>query len=312
VKRGRQFPLLVAACVIITLIACLILSRDREPIYKGKKLSEWAELYELSFNPVGVGEQPTPEEYSDRRKAVEAAHHTRDEILPRAVKLIQYEKPAWKGKVMHAMERIDVRRWCPLFIWGPFYGDQGEDSLVYFDMLGPDARTAVPELTLIMKHADSARVRERAMYALARTGKEGLRPLIETLADPKNRDRRAAAYAIGDMKDQGTVASLAVPILVKCLEDADPNMSSAAATVLGELGLEASIAVPGLTNCLQSSDPYVREEAISALGNFGEKARAALPSLLVVASIDADYSVRESATNALSEIAPDSLRKSSP
>jgi hypothetical protein len=294
------------------LIACLLLSGETEPKYKGKKLSEWAELYETSFNPEAVGEQPTPQEYSDRREAVEAAHRTRDKILPRAVKLIQYQKPAWKDKVMHAMERIDVRRWCPLFIWGPFYGDQGDDSEVYFAMLGPDASTAVPELARIMKHADSPRVMERAMYALSRAGKEGLSPLMELLADPKNPERRAAAYAIGDMKDQGTVASPAVPMLVGCLKDADPNMSSAAATVLGELGLEPSIAVPGLTNCLQSSDPYVREEAISALGNFGEKARAALPSLLVVASIDANYSVRETATNALSEIAPDSFRKGSP
>jgi hypothetical protein len=287
----------------------LVLSGEREPEFKGRKLSQWAEIYEVSFNPM-PGEEDPPKDSVERREAVEAAHHLRDKILPRALRLIRSQKPQWKNKVEHVMEmNLDVRRWCPLWVWRPFYGDRGEDSVVYFEMLGPDAGSAVPELARIMKQADSCRVRERAMFALACIGKEGLPPLMEVLGDPQNPDRRRAAYAVLNMNrlavdQQGAVASPAVPLLVKSLKDPDRNVSSAGATVLGDLALGDEIAVPALADCLATEDMYPREEAAEALGKFGDKARSAVPALIKALG-DSDPSVRESATNALVKIAPE-------
>jgi HEAT repeat protein len=288
-----------------------MLSGEREPEYNGRTLSQWVEIYEVSFNPMPAEEDP-PKDSAARREAVEAAHHLRDKILPRALRLLRAEKPQWKNKVEHVMEmNLDVRRWCPLWVWGPFYGDRGEDSVVYFEMLGPDAGSAVPELARIMRQADSSRVRERAMFALACVGKEGLPPLMEVLGDPQNPDRRRAAYALLNMKraaadQQAAVASPAVPLLIKSLKDPDRNVSTAGATVLGELALDADIAVPALADCLGAADNYLQEEAAEALGQFGDRARFAVPAL-IKALDDSEPSVRESATNALVKISPQVL-----
>jgi len=223
--------------------------------------------------------------------------------------MIRYEKPKWFDPVERKMEQMDVRRWCPVGIWGPFYGDRGEDNMVYFEMLGADASPAVPELVRIMKEAKGERIRERAMYALAYIGKDGLPPLLEVLGDPNNADRRNAAFAIAILRGQGAVLKPAVPLLVKSLEDTDRNVSTAGAMILGELGLEPEIAVPALTNCLKSTDWCLCDEAVSALGEFGDGARRAIPAL-VVALGDPDESVRYSATNALKKIAPEVLMES--
>jgi hypothetical protein len=187
--------ILGALVVGVAIVAIAFWPGEKEPEYKGKKLSEWADIYETSLNP-RPGEEDPPEDSAERREAVQAAHYAREKILARAVNMIRYEKPQWKNTVEHYMESwLNVRSWCPTFIWGPFYGDPGEDNLVYFEMLGPDARSAVPELGRIMNHAEWNRVRERAMYALSCIGKDGLGPLMDVLGDAGNRDRRRAAYA---------------------------------------------------------------------------------------------------------------------
>jgi HEAT repeat protein len=233
----------------------------------------------------------------------------RDKLLPHALEMIDYQKPQWKNRVEYFMEtRLNVRRWCPLFIWSPFYGDRGEDNLAYFQMLGPDASATVPELVRIMNHAEATRIRERAMYALSCIGKEGLRPLMEVAGDPQNPDRRRAAYAILGMKDLGPILGPAVPLLVKSLDDPDRNVSTAGAMILGELAIEPDISVPALTSCLRNTDEYLRQEAAEALAKFGGKARSAVPTLVSTLD-DSDFNVRDAATNALLTISPESLPK---
>jgi HEAT repeat protein len=309
VNRAKQIILALSVCGTAAFVVSVAWLVEPDPVYGGKKLSDWAERYRMSFCPVdGNPDGNPPEDSAVRREAVQAALHLRAKILPRALKLIVYEKPDWCGRMERVLEGVNVRRWCPTCLWSPFYGDKGEDCLVYFEMLGPEARTAVPELVRIMKQARSLRIRERAMYALGCTGKEGLPSLMEVLADPENPDRRRAAFAIGDMKNQGTVASPAVPLIVNRLKDADSDVSSAAVIVLGDLALEPDVAVPALTNCLQSTNDYFREEALAALGKFGNNADSAVPLLMNMLD-DPDVHLRGLVRDALLEIAPDELRK---
>ncbi len=275
---------------------------DDEPRYEGKRLSEWAEVYELSLVPGA-----SSIELAGRGQALEAVRHARGRLLPWALKEMRYEKPPWKDAVMRVMERrLDVRRWCPVSVWGPFYGDRGEQSLVYFEMLGSEGGPAVACLTHLMEHGRSHRVRERAMFALACVGEKGLRPLMEVLGQPSNPDRRRAAYAIGDMKRHGALPMAAVPLLAETLKDPDVNVSCAGATVLGELALGPEIAIPALTNCLRTSDSYLRRTVVEALGQYGESARCGIPALIAALG-DPDVCVREEATNALVRIAPGEL-----
>jgi hypothetical protein len=303
-------------CLVLVLVITSLCLQDREPQYKGKTMSEWAEIYESSFQPPDVAINPSA--LHMRHEALDAVRGMRDQVLPRALKLIRYEKPEWKNNVEHFMEfRLDVRRWCPTWIWFPFYGDPGGDCVIYFEMLGPEASATVPELVQIINDEKPPEslvpvpvVQDRAMYALSCIGKESLPPLMEMLADPNSPYRRRAAYAIGDINrlHGSGVANPAVPLLINRLKDPDQNMSTAAATVLGDMAIEADIAVPALASCLKNNDEDMRSQAAESLQNFGERARAAVPSLINALN-DPDLGVRDAATNALLHIAPEVLEK---
>jgi len=268
-----------------------------EPVYKGKELSEWAKIYD-HYDP------DDPYDSLMRQEAVEAAHQTRNQLLPFALKEIGYEMPAWRKVMARKMEQMGLARLCPRIYWLIY--DDPAYSVIYFEMLGPDANTAVPDLTRIMKRAKSSVVRLRAMSALACIGKDGLQPLMEALADPKCPYRPLAMLAIGSERKHVTAIDTVVPLLLNSLQDNDSHVSQAAAIELGELALEPDIVVPGLTNCLRSTDDYLRSVATEALGKFGDKARPAIPALIWALS-DPDDFVRKSATNALANIAPEVL-----
>ena len=294
--------------VICALVVAISLG-DREPSYKGKRLSEWVEIYEHDAE----GEARSADTPACRA-AVEAVRHMSDKVLPRALKLIRYEKPNWKNEVERAMEhRLDVRSWCPVWIWHPFYGEPSNEGLVYFQMLGPEASAAVPELVRTINKGKAPRflapVSDRAMYALSCIGKEGLPPLMEMLADPRSPYRRRAVYAIKDMNHQPEVALPALPLLIESLNDTDSEVASAAAMALGNLAMVADTSVRALAGSLQNPDDYVRRCAAESLEKFRENARAAMPALLN-ALRDPDDAVRRAVTNALEQIAPDILEKS--
>jgi len=213
-------------------VVATLLFREREPEYKGKSMSEWMEIYESSFQPDGPGD------LSARREAVDAVRHMRDQVLPLALNLISHEKPAWKDSVEHFMEfKLDVRRWCPTWVWWPFYRYPPNEGSIYFEMLGPDAGPAVPELVRIINESESFNISVRAIDALALIGTAGLPPLAQIIADPTNPHRRYAVCTVGVMMDRHPdTAKTAIPLLVNCLNDPAPDVRFAATNALNEFG----------------------------------------------------------------------------
>jgi hypothetical protein len=276
----------------------LIWSGKPEPEYNGRTISEWAKIYD-HYDP------DAPYDSLMRQEAVEAAHQTRDKLLPFALKEVSYEMPAWRKVIAQKMVQMNLDRFCPR-IYRLIDDGPGPYSSVYFEMLGSDANIAVPDLTRIMKQAKSSGARLREMSALACIGTNGLQPLMEVLADPKCPYRPLAMIAIGLERKHVTAIDTVVPLLLKSLQDSDRHVSHAAAIVLGELALEPDIVVPGLTNCLHSTDNYLRLAATDALAKFGDKGRTAVPALIGALG-DPNDSVRKSATNALANIAPEVL-----
>jgi len=63
---------MLLGCAVVAVVVVAVWQDEREPSYQGKTLSQWAEIYEESFRPVQVDDDP-PEESADRREAVEAA-----------------------------------------------------------------------------------------------------------------------------------------------------------------------------------------------------------------------------------------------
>jgi hypothetical protein len=301
VKRSRQIVLILVTCGFIAVVVTVIWPEKPEPMYNGRSLSEWEEIYKRLLQSDMLGDR----EIALSLEAVKAAHEMRDSIIPVALKDIQCETPAWPRQMADKIERSHyLSRWCPNSLWMLLLEDRGEDGAIYFRMLGPDASPAVPDLERIMNQTKSAQIRERAMSALGEIGQDGLKSLMGALANPRFPSQEKAVYAIGISIDKGALASPAVPMLVKNLTNSNDKISIAATRVLGRLALEPESVVPALTNCMQSTNRDRRIAALIALEGFKGKAPSAIPSVKQALN-DPDEIVRYFATNALETFAPD-------
>ncbi len=136
---------------------------------------------------------------------------------------------------------------------------------------------------------DTTTVGEQAAAALASIGQEAVEPLIAALKDNAWRVRTNAAFALGIIKDERTVAAL-----ISVINDSQWQVREQAAWGLGLK--KSSIVVEPLVNALQDSDYHVRSKAAWALGLTGNS-QSVEP--LIAALKDENTEVREQAAWAL-------------
>lgn len=164
-------------------------------------------------------------------------------------------------------------------------------------------------------------LREQALDALKRSGKESIPALVEKLSDPDAEARRAVLAALGSIGDPS-----AVPALLAALQNEEGDLPAVAAGALGKIGDRAAFdalcaqldhpsalvrqSVIGAINSLghpghtakmvelaQHGSPPAREAAIRSLGYFGD-ARGL--EVALQASQDALIGVRQAAIESLS------------
>lgn len=106
--------------------------------------------------------------------------------------------------------------------------------------------------------------------------------LIAALKDasPIVRARAAIGLSFGDVKKYPNAAAAALPVLVDATKTATMQIRAEAAAALGRVaGDQPDAAVPALVACLADPEPQVRMNAIGGLAQLGPKAQAALPAL---------------------------------
>ena len=170
VRRTCIF-LILLACGVAAVLAVLLWPRpEPEPVYGGKKLSQWLVMYY-------VGPQATREEKEEARKAIQ---HIGTNAMPFVLKWFQYAKPKWQ---------LTVARSTPY--WFPL-GKNAKDILSQaatcsFEILGTNAAIAIPELKQLMLESKSAMVSNRALYAMCHVGDFSC--LLTLLEQPGRVDR---------------------------------------------------------------------------------------------------------------------------
>ena len=117
-------------------------------------------------------------------------------------------------------------------------------------------------------------------------------PLTDALQDANAEVRKAAARALGELRDQRAVAPL-----LKTLADEDAEVRESAAQALGEI--RDTTATSALIQAVKDPNPGVRKSAILALANM--RSTDALNAILAAIK-DADPSVRKAAVEALPQI----------
>ena len=216
--RKRNVYLLLLAGALLAVVLALLFTREREPEYGGKRLSEWVDRYARQF-----GSFPGDPEPGD------AIRHIGTNGLPSLLTQLFYKKPALKTKMCYFVNRI-IEPINPA--WQISDGERdGRVKTAYMALieLGPAAKGAIPALI----HAGNDP--QRAIWAggvLTSLGEEAVPQLIACLT---NQDEKLRLFATVQLVDIGTDSRPAVAALQRLLTDADPNMRNAVTNALLKL-----------------------------------------------------------------------------
>jgi HEAT repeat protein len=147
--------------------------------------------------------------------------------------------------------------------------------------IGPEAKVAVPVLLDALKGDNDLLRREAALALVAITpgNDKVVAALVVALKDSKYpQGRTASVQAITAL---GARAKSAIPDLIAVMQDSETpiNLRHLTIDALGTIGPEAKAAVPPLLDILKDKKQpeFVRCSAARNLGRFGEHSKAALP-----------------------------------
>jgi HEAT repeat protein len=160
-------------------------------------------------------------------------------------------------------------------------------------LFGPEAREAAPRLVAILKNAElPIAEREVALEALGQIG--GAHPraipaVVETLNLPQRADSPKAQEERNTLRELaaesltivGKDAAIAVPVLLRSINDPREAMRRKTIAALGRIGPASQSAIPTLIESLAFDEsPAVRDAAETALAGIGTVALPALMHLL--------------------------------
>jgi len=206
------------------LALALVWWQGREVRYGGRPLSDWVQRY----RSLEVGSD-------EMREAEEAIQHIGTNNLPALLGAFAYD-PGPRRKQASAFGKAlpHFLRWR--VVMSMVFLDPNETrantATLALDILGPQAGSALPELSRLAADTNSAVISRRAMQVLTHVGNRGIAPLIAVLSNHQNPYRVYAADYLGDF---GTNAAMAVPALVEALNDPSPVVRIRATNSLGKI-----------------------------------------------------------------------------
>jgi len=182
----------VTAVVVVAAVVWLW-PREKDPEYQGKKLSEWIDGYQ-PFSPEDLSlgyEQPT---------AV-AIRAIGTNGLPFLIKCIKIENLPAQTKIDTAvMKIVSVNAWAfdayHQLRWGKTF--RGPKAIWAFEVLGPQASPAIPELAKIAA-GNNEGIGWQATQALRVIGKDAVPVLLRLTADAKASVRSSATDGLLDL-----------------------------------------------------------------------------------------------------------------
>ncbi len=176
-----------------------------------------------------------------------------------------------------------------------------------FELLGPEAKPAVPELIEILKNPSTCM---EAAAALTWIGDDGLFALTNAISCSSADVHRAG---LGALRDAGAkrdvvfrtkVAPVFVPPLLSVLNDSHADARAIAAETLALFDHNRAAVVAALAKLLHDPELAARCAAVSSLGVIGSDAKAALPEMVEYAKRAQGRSERNNARYWIERIEP--------
>lgn len=236
--------------------------RPHEPVYKGKRLTVWLEAFET---PLKIW--TNAEAYEESNQALLAIGTN---AIPTLLNRIQAKDSSltFHLRALAQKQHLIKVRVVTAKMWH-------EEARQGFQILGAEARSAVPELIKIYDRNASSGTRNDVLAALS---------------------------------SMGPAAEEAVPALLQWLHDTNSFSVGFLFSTLGRIHSRPDITVPALISYLNSQRDFETSQAVRALGSFGVAAKPALPALLNVLEYP-DWTAFSEAKEAIREICPDEAAK---
>ncbi len=260
--RRRLLPI-VMLIAAVTLIGGLWMTRDREPAYHGRRLSDL--LVDLG-RPASSG---------NHLAASNAVMELGNESLPVIVNAVDQSTPWHIKLILERQNNLPPAVRSRLFRWlDPYrHVDRRTGALRALELLGTNAAPAAAELVAAFERTD-VNVASQLATALTHVGPAVVAHLRRDLTNSDLRKRSLAAFV---MHQLGPASAPAAPELIAGLAGADENHRRLVAQTLARMGTEVLLHV---TPLLASGDPETRLVAVRALSQLLPRARDLTPEMV--------------------------------
>jgi len=250
-------------------------SREREPVYQGKRLSFWLRQYRTNWRP---SDQETA---SARDEAQCAVQQIGTNAIPTLLTMLATKDSFVTSKLVGLWERRICRmEYLPFWVRYPGWfwnqaGTRNGNGASGFEILGTNAQQAVPALIRLYEQNISPRSQVatgRALNAIGATAQKMALPSFLREADSSDLMVRVAA--VGALSCVDVEPQQVVPAVVRALRDTNWFTRQIAAIGLAHFGTNAQQAVPALASALSDTNTSVRTAAALSLKQIDPEAAA--------------------------------------
>ncbi len=278
-KKLRK-PLIALAVVVAVLALVAYVTRPREPVYEGKRLSEWVEFVKSS-------------DTKERGLGAAAIKAMGTNALPVFMEMLD----AKDSKLELWLQRLTARQ--NVIPWEMETArDEVVNGLIGLEILGESARPALPKLKELFLSDAPGTTGAMASIPIAICDLDAIAFFADCLTYTNPQVRRVSAQRLGFMRAK---ARPAVPQLIAALKDEDRSTRKYAARSLGFIDHESEHILGLLIPMLDDPDYHVRSGVASGIAEFGPRAQSVVPKLTKMAQ-ETNEVARTSATYALKQI----------
>ena len=233
---------MLAALFLAALAVLLALQRNRppDPLYQGKPLSYWLAGYDQANFRI---KHPNPPAMPTWAEANEAIRHLGTDSLPLLLDMLRQPNPTPKDRVAMTIRKRFFAKAPPSWL---ALDNPGLKSLYGLQALGPAASNAVPQLIVIFDNDHSSFQHDAVPLVLRSIGPPASQAM-PSLVQALNENRVGAGNVFIAIQGIHAEPQLAVPALIKYLNNSDWAIRAFAANALGAYGKDAQSAVPALT-----------------------------------------------------------------
>ena len=216
----------------------------REPVYEGKRLSEWLQGYITPGSYIAV----EPDEQTDR-----AVRQIGTNAIPTLLRMLSTRDSVLRRLLGRMTLRQDIVKIHVL----PAYFPTAEAATA-FRVLGASASNAVPDLIRIYRLRAGPDSQRACVEALGWMGPASAAALPDVLDATTNSDYSVRPSAIATLARIHADPELVLPVLIQSLRDENVPVCSATQRALEEYAPRSKLAAAALTHLLDDRDPHVR------------------------------------------------------